>query len=207
VQFAEVIGSEAELRRVIGPPVERSLKKEIARLDAHCRALIAKSPFVLIASGDASGRMDVSPKGDYPGFVLVLDDETLAIPDRPGNRRADTFTNVLENPGVGLLFLIPGKVETLRVNGSARIVRDLELRTSMSFNGKVPELALVVAVQQAFIHCGKCMLRSHLWQREEWPDIDGLPTQAQCLVDHGKLEQSLEEVQASIEHSRKTLLY
>jgi PPOX class probable FMN-dependent enzyme len=207
MQFAEVIGTEAELRRVIGPPVERSLKKEIARLDVHCRALIAKSPFVLIASGDASGRMDVSPKGDSAGFVLVLDDETLAIPDRPGNRRADTFTNVLENPGVGLLFLIPGKVETLRVNGRARIVRDLALRSRMSVKDKVPELALVVTVQQAFIHCGKCMLRSHLWQKEQWPDLDALPTQAQCLVDHGKLDQSLEEVQASIEKSRATGLY
>jgi PPOX class probable FMN-dependent enzyme len=207
MEFAEVIGTEAELRRVIGPPIERSLKKEIARLDVHCRALIASSPFVLIASGDASGRMDVSPKGDYPGFVLVLDDETLAIPDRPGNRRADTFTNVLDNPGVGLLFLIPGKVETLRVNGRGRIVRDLALRNRMSVKDKVPELALVVTVQQAFIHCGKCMLRSHLWQKEQWPDIDGLPTQAQCLVDHGKLDQSLEEVQASIEKSRATGLY
>jgi uncharacterized protein len=207
VEFAEVIRTAAELRRVIGPPVERSLKKEITRLDAHCRALIARSPFVLIASGNAAGRMDVSPKGDHAGFVLVLDDETLAIPDRPGNRRADTFTNVLESPGVGLLFLVPGKLETLRVNGKARIVRDLGLRERMSFSGKVPELALVVTVQQAFIHCGKCMLRSHLWHQEQWPDIEGLPTQAQCLVDHGKLEESLQEVQASIEHSRKTGLY
>jgi len=207
MEFAEVIGTEAELRRVIGPPIERSLKKEITRLDVHCRALIAKSPFLLIASGDASGRMDVSPKGDYPGFVLVLDDETLAIPDRPGNRRADTFTNVLENPGVGLLFLIPGKLETLRVNGRARIVRDLELRRRMSVKDKVPELALVVTVEQAFIHCGKCMLRSHLWQKEQWQEIEDLQTQAQCLVDHGKLEQSLEEVQASIDKSRTAGLY
>ena len=207
MQFSEVIQTEAELRRIVGPPLERSLKKEIARLDTHCRALIAKSPFVLIASGDGLGRMDVSPKGDVPGFVLVLDDQTLAIPDRPGNRRADTFTNLLQSPGVGLLFLIPGKLETLRVNGRGRIVRDLELRKRMAVKDKVPALALVVCVEQAFIHCGKCMLRSRLWQPEEWPETDGLPTQAQCLVDHAKLGTPLEEVQASIEKSRNTDLY
>ena len=127
MDFTDVVSTEAGLREVIGPPVPRSVQKEITRLDVHCRTLIAASPFVLIASSDASGRMDVSPKGDPPGFVQVLDDETLAIPDRPGNRRADTFTNILQNPGVGLLFLIPGKLETLRVNGRARIVRDAAL--------------------------------------------------------------------------------
>lgn len=207
MQFREVVATEAELRAIIGPPVERSVKKEIARLDGHCRALIAKSSFVLIASGDSSGRMDVSPKGDVPGFVQVLDEETLAIPDRPGNRRADTFTNVLQSPGIGLIFLIPGKLETLRVNGRARIVRDLALRERMAVNGKVPELALVVSVEQAFIHCGKCMLRSKLWQHDAWPDVEGLPSQAQCLVDHGKLREPVAEVQASIEKSRATQLY
>jgi uncharacterized protein len=207
MEFAEVIATEAELRQVIGPPFERSVKKEIARLDTHCRALIAKSPFVLIASGDAAGRMDVSPKGDAAGFVQVLDDETLAIPDRPGNRRADTFINVLQNPGVGLIFLIPGKLETLRVNGRARIVRDLALRERMAVKEKLPQLALVVTVGQAFIHCGKCMLRSRLWQKDAWPDVEGLPSQAQCLVDHAKLTEPLEQVQASIEKSRATGLY
>src|SRR5258705_2818538 len=126
--------------------------------------------------------MDVSPKGDPPGFVQVLDDETLAIPDRPGNRRADTFSNVLQNPGVGLIFLIPGKLETLRVNGRARIVRDMALRERMAVQGKVPQIALVVTVEEAFIHCGKCMIRSQLWQPESWPDGDALPSQAECLV-------------------------
>jgi PPOX class probable FMN-dependent enzyme len=207
MEFSDVIATEERLREVIGPPIERSVKKEITRLDRHCRALIGKSPFVLIASGDGKGRKDVSPKGDVPGFVQVLDDETLAIPERPGNRRADTFTNVLQTAGVGLLFLIPGKLETLRVNGRARIVRDLALRQSMSVNGKLPELALVVTVEQAFIHCGKCMLRSRLWQPDGWPQIEGLPTQAQCLVDHGRLKEPLEEVQSWIENSRATRLY
>ena len=207
MRFEEIVRSEEALRQVVGAPVERSVRKEIRRLDAHCRALIAASPFVLIASGDASGRMDASPKGDEPGFVRVLDDETLAIPDRPGNRRADTFTNVLGNPGVGLLFLIPGKLETLRVNGRARIVRDAALRESMAVRGKAPQLVLVVDVEQAFIHCGKCMIRSRLWQPEAWPDASALPSQAQCLVDHGGLAESVGEVQASIERSRAENLY
>ena len=207
MEFSEVITSEEELREVIGAPIPRSLQKEITRLDVHCRALIASSPFVLIASSDAAGRMDVSPKGDPAGFVHVLDDKTLAIPDRPGNRRADTFSNVLQSPGVGLIFLIPGKLETLRVNGRARIVRDLALRERMAVKGKVPALALVVSVEQAFIHCGKCIIRSRLWEKESWPPLDDLPSQAQCLVAHGRLEETVEEVQASIERARATGLY
>ena len=207
MDFVDVVTTENELREVIGPPIQRSLQKEIRHLDAHCRALIGASPFVLIASCDASGRTDVSPKGDPAGFVHVLDDVTLAIPDRPGNRRADTFSNVLQNPGVGLIFLIPGKLETLRVNGRARIVRDLALRERMSVNGKTPALALVVTVQEVFIHCGKCMIRSGLWAHESWRAVDDLPSQAQCLVDHGRLRETVEEVQASVEEARRTRLY
>ena len=207
MHFDEVIASEAQLRGVIGDPIPRSLQKEITRLDGHCRALIAASPFVLIGSSDANGRMDVSPKGDPAGFVKVLDDETLAIPDRPGNRRADTFSNVLANPGVGLLFLIPGKLETLRVNGRARIVRDAKLLGSMAKQGRAPHLALVVTVEQAFIHCGKCMIRSQLWEPKGWPEASKLPSQAQCLVDHGKLHETVDQVQAWIEEARKSRLY
>ncbi len=207
MEFSHLVTSERELREVIGAPIDRSVRKEITRLDRHCRALIARSPFVLIASSDAAGRTDVSPKGDPPGFVHVLDDETLAIPDRPGNRRADTFTNVLQNPGVGLIFLIPGKLETLRVNGRARIVRDAALLERMAVKGKVPVLALVVSVEQAFIHCGKCIIRSQLWDKGSWPKIDDLPSQAQCLVAHGRLEETVEEVQAAIEKARTAGLY
>jgi uncharacterized protein len=207
MDFADVVTTEASLRETMGGPMPRAVRKEIALLDAHCRALIAASPFVLVGSGDDEGNLDVSPKGDRPGFVQVLDEHTLAIPDRPGNRRADTFTNVVRNAGVGLLFLIPGKLETLRVNGRARIVRDASLLASMTVAGKTPALALVVTVEQAFIHCGKCMLRSGIWDASSWPDVSRLPSQAQCLVDHASLTESLEEVQASIEESRRTRLY
>jgi PPOX class probable FMN-dependent enzyme len=205
--LAEIIGSERELRAVMGEPMPRSVQKAISHLDKNCIAFIAKSPFVLIASCDAQGRLDVSPKGDPAGFVQVLDERTLAIPDRPGNQRADTFINVLQNPRVGLLFLIPGKQETLRVNGRAVIVRDPALRERMAVRGKAPQLALVVSVEEAFIHCTKCMLRSHLWEREFWPDLTGLPSQARFLVDHAGLPESVEEVQASLDETRKTRLY
>lgn len=207
MRFGNVVSTHEELRALVGAPVQRSVSKEISSLDTHCRALIAASPFVLVGSGDSAGNMDVSPKGDAPGFVRVLDDETLAIPDRPGNRRADTFSNVIANPHVGLLFLIPGKLETLRVNGRARIVRDAALLESMAARGKTPLLALVVDVDQAFIHCGKCMIRSALWAYQQWQDTSTLPTQAQCLVDHGRLADSVEEIQAAIERSRVDNLY
>lgn len=207
MKFAEVVQTEVALRAILGAPAERAMRKEIVRLDMHCRTLIASSPLVLVASSDAAGRCDVSPKGDPPGFVHVLDDETLAVPDRPGNRRADTFVNVLQNPHVGLLFIIPGKLETLRVNGRAQIVRDQALRERMEMAGKLPPLALVVTVEQAFIHCRKCMLRSGLWEAGNWSDTATLPSHAQCLVAHGRLDDSVEAVEASMQASRCTGLY
>ncbi|HXF61549.1 MAG TPA: MSMEG_1061 family FMN-dependent PPOX-type flavoprotein, partial [Caldilineaceae bacterium] len=141
--FSEVVTSEEQLREIMGYPAQRVIDKVVSSLDEHCRAFIAKSPFLLIGSADARGHMDVSPKGDPPGFVRVLDDKTLAIPDRPGNRRADTFGNILQNPKVALIFLVPGKQETLRVSGTAQIVRDQWLRELMPVRGKTPDLALV----------------------------------------------------------------
>lgn len=206
-KFSDVVTSEKQLRAVMGHPSERVLKKEISRLDEHCRAFIAKSPFVLIASCDAEGRLDVSPKGDPIGFVRVLDDQTLAIPDRLGNRRADTLLNILDNPGVGLLFLIPGKQETLRINGRGMIVRDINLRESMAVNGKLPELAIVVSVGQAFMHCAKCMIRSKLWDPDAWPDRSGLSSLAQAMVEQGGLREAVEEMHALIENDKVTRLY
>src|SRR5215470_16402426 len=140
IEFSEVVSTEAQFREVTGNPSHRVLRKQIAHLDEHARAFIAKCPFLLISSCDGEGRMDISPKGDPPGFVRVLDDQTLAIPDRPGNRRADTFKNLLQNPHVGLLFMIPGRPETLRVSGRAFIVRDRALREKMAVDGKLPQL-------------------------------------------------------------------
>ena len=207
IDFSEVITSQEQIREVIGHPSERVVNKAISILDEHCRALIAKSPFLLIASTDQSGNMDISPKGDPPGFVQVLDDKTLAIPDRPGNRRADTFLNILQNPGVGLLFLIPGQRETLRISGTAKIVRDAWLLEEMVIQGKKPSFALVVTVKEAFLHCAKCVIRSHLWEPEHWPDLEGLPSLARILIDHANLTDSVEEIQQSLDEGYRANLY
>ncbi|MCZ7562759.1 MAG: pyridoxamine 5'-phosphate oxidase family protein [Burkholderiales bacterium] len=206
-RFSEVVTSEAQLRAVTGEPAERAARKQIAFLDAHCRAFIARSPFVLVSSIDADGRMDVSPKGDPPGFVRVLDERTLAIPDRPGNRRADTFRNLLARDAVGLIFLVPGKRETLRVSGRAIVVRDRALRESMAIAGKLPELALVVAVEEAMFHCAKCMIRSNLWNPAAWPDLSGLPTLGEALIAAGHLDATPAALDAQIERDYAAQLY
>ncbi len=205
--FSEIVTSEAQLRETLGHPSQAVAAKIVPSLDEHCRAFIAKSPFVLIGSSDAAGNLDVSPKGDPPGFVLALDDQTLAIPDRLGNRLADTFRNVLQNPRVGLLFLIPGKQETLRVAGKAVIVRDQWLLDRMAINGKAPQFAIIVTVESAFFHCAKCMIRSNIWQPAQWPDQEGLPSLARALIDHAKLPDAEAELQAMIDASYRDRLY
>lgn len=206
-RFREVVSTEAQFRAVIGHPSHRVLRKQVDALDDHCRAFIAKSPFLLIASSDAKGNMDVSPKGDPAGFVRVLDDSTLAIPDRPGNRRADTFGNLLQRPHVGILFLIPGKSETLRIGGTAIIVRDQWLRDEMAIAGKAPDFAIVVNVKEVFFHCSKCVIRSKLWDSAQWPQLAGLPSLAQTMVDAGKLDETVEEMHALIEKDARDRLY
>src|SRR5215813_4884322 len=150
---------------------------------------------------DADGAMDVSPKGDPPGFVKVLDRKTLAIPDRLGNNRGDTFLNVLQNPSVAIVFIVPRRREVVRVSGTAQIATDDDLLETMAVQGKRPDLALVVTVKEAFFHCGKAMIRSGLWEPDRWGPIDGLPTYAQALKDHGVLADSLEYLEARVERN------
>lgn len=207
IRFEQVMRSEDDLRAVLGQPSERVRRKAIQVLDRHCRAFIERSPFVLIASSDAAGNCDVSPKGDPAGFVQVLDERTLAIPDRPGNKRLDTFLNVIANPRVGLIFLVPGNRETLRVNGRAEIVRDQVLRDRLAMNGKAPDFALVVRVDEAYLHCAKCVVRAKLWDPAGWPDLAGMPTLAQAIVDHAKLAEDPDQVQQGYEEAVKRTLY
>jgi PPOX class probable FMN-dependent enzyme len=207
MQFKDIVTDAAQFRELMGEPPPPCVAKTIAMVDRHCRAFIARSPFVLIASANALGQMDISPKGDAPGFVRVLDDTTLAIPDRPGNRRADTFTNVLENPRIGLIFFVPGKSETLRFSGSARIVRDRDLRDSMAAHGKTPEFVLAVDVEEAFFHCSKCIIRSSLWQPEAWPLLEGLPSLAQTMVDAARLPMPVEALDEIIKQDESERLY
>jgi PPOX class probable FMN-dependent enzyme len=205
--FNEMLSSEAEIDSIIGRPNSRVLAKVTNRLDDLCREFIGASPFLVVSSSDSQGRMDCSPKGDPAGFVQVLDDWTLAIPERPGNRRADTFRNVLQNPKVGLIFLVPGKGETLRINGTARIVRDFWLREKLAHKGIVPELALVVRVEEVFAHCTKCMVRSELWKPESWKPEGMQFTIASAMVAHGNLELSVQEMQAIADERVRTSLY
>lgn len=206
-RFRDVITSEDQLRDVLGPPSDRAIAKVVRVIDEHARRFIAHAPFVFVASAGAGGTLDVSPKGDPAGFVKVLDERTLAIPDRPGNRRIDTFRNVLVNPNVGLIFLIPGVTYTLRMAGQAIIVRDAELRATMAVNGKPPAHVLVVEISHVLSHCPKCMIRSGMWQTEAWPDTTNLPSFAEMLVAHAKLGETVDEVQTNIDTGNRDRLY
>ncbi|HSB42867.1 MAG TPA: pyridoxamine 5'-phosphate oxidase family protein [Methylomirabilota bacterium] len=207
-EFKDVVGSLDELRALMGEPSEIALRKDIGRLDEHCRAFIARAPFVLVATADAAGRCDVSPKGDAPGFVLVVNDRHLLIPDRPGNKRFDGMRNLLANPGIGLIFLVPGSEETLRVNGRARIVRDPEWLARLAAQGKTPQLAIAVEVEEAFLHCAKCVKRSGLWEPARWPDRTGLATPAQMFRDHARLGHvTVEELDQRLQEGYRKNLY
>ena len=208
VSFTNVITEESELREIFGWPTERARNKQIDRLDDHCRAIIGKSPFILLGTSNAAGRCDVSPKGDYPGFVRGLDDKTIAIPDLPGNNRLDTLTNMLDNPQVGLIFMIPGMNETLRINGKVRLVLDADLLESMAFQGKLPKMAIVVDVEEVFSHCPKAFMRSKLWTDENRIERSELPSFAEILRDHaGLVECDVEELQKELDHRAATMLH
>jgi PPOX class probable FMN-dependent enzyme len=175
-----------ELRRVYDQPAEMTMKKILDRLDDHCRRFIALSPFLTIASTSATGT-DCSPRGDGPGFVTVLDDRTLLLPDRRGNNILDTLQNVLARPDVGLLFLVPGLSETLRVNGKARIVTDPALLQAMAIKGRiVPSSALRIDVEQVYFHCGRSLLRADLWNPDKRVSRQDFPLLGTILADQIK---------------------
>ena len=206
--FKRVVTSESELRALMGTPSERAIKKESATVDEPSREFIRRSPFLLLATSNADGRCDVSPKGDAPGFVRVLDERHLAIPDRPGNKRLDGLRNLLANPHVGLIFLIPGREETLRVNGRASIVRDEDVLDSLAARDKRPLVAIGVEVEECFFHCPKAFRRSQLWEPEAWPDRSVLPSMACVLYDKLKpADKTLEEYLRESEESIQRTLY
>ncbi|MGK8521587.1 pyridoxamine 5'-phosphate oxidase family protein [Nocardia asteroides] len=189
------ITDAADLRELLGEVAPRTATKERVALHARDREWIALSPFLVMSTSDADGNCDASPKGDPAGFVRVLDDTTLAIPERPGNRRADGYLNILTNPHVGLLFLIPGRRETLRINGRARLVRDAPYFDDMVVRGHRPILAVEVDIDQIFFHCAKAFLRSHLWEPDQWPQ-DTLPSAAHLVKEvQTNVTETVEELE------------
>lgn len=205
--FQNIITNEEQLRATLGYPSEIVTRKTINYIDEHCRNFIENSPFITIATSDLQGNFDVSPKGDPAGFVKILDDKTLAIPDRPGNAKADTLTNIIKNPNIGLIFLIPGIKETLRLNGEALIVTDDSVLDLLICDGKKPSFAIIVKVKEAFMHCAKCMIRSKLWQNSETLKVRPVASLAKALVDHGKLDISVQELDDRIKNDEQNNLY
>jgi PPOX class probable FMN-dependent enzyme len=202
------ITDPADLRLVYGPPGKPALKKQRADLDGHCRSFIAHAPFVLVSTADDEGRCDVSPKGGPPGFVAVLDDGHLALGDLSGNNRLDSLENLTRNDGIGLLFLVPGIGETLRVNGRASVTTDPEVLDACALDGRSPKVAIVIAVEEAYIHCAKALRRSRLWEPEAWPDTSDMATPAAMLRDHiGLTQMSVEQVDEVLEADYKTTLW
>lgn len=195
-----------ELRAIVGHPIEAVAKKVSHRLGAAHRLWLAHSPLGFVATTDAQGRVDVSPKGDPPGFVHVLDDLTIAIPERPGNKRVDGYLNVLQRPQVGTLFVIPGRGDTLRINGRARILSDADYFDAMAAQGKRPILALEIAVEEVFFHCAKAFLRSDAWEPTRW-NPTAVPTVAQMAAAM-RTDMTLEELERYFsEENMRSMLY
>lgn len=182
--FRNTIKNLEELRGLFGSPSDLVNNKVIDFLDDHVKAYILKTPLLFVATSDSNGRCDASPRGDRPGFVHVVDDKHLVIPERPGNRRFDSLRNILSNPNVGLIFIIPGLKETLRINGRACLINDEEILSKLKVQGKRPWLGIGVRVEECYIHCAKAFMRSGAWDRDTWLTPELLPIPSQILADH-----------------------
>lgn len=208
-----VYSSEAALREVLGQPMELAVRKALPTLDRHCRAFIERSPFICLGTADAAGRSDVSPRGDQPGFVLVLDERTLFVPERPGNARCDSLVNVLANPHVGLLFFVPGFEDMLRINGRAEVIHDPGLMARCAVNGREPRVGLRVTVDEAYLHCAKAVKRSRLWDPSARRDRAELPSLGRMILEQTAApgappsEETCAGVDALIEDNYRTALY
>jgi PPOX class probable FMN-dependent enzyme len=200
------VDDAAQLRALVGEESLVVQKKVLDRLDTFCRDFIALSPFLVLATADREGGVDASPRGDGPGFVEVLDERTLLIPDRRGNNRIDSFRNVLSSPGVGLVFFVPGIPETLRVNGRARMTTDAALLEPLAMQEKAPKLGLIVEVDEAYFHCGKALLRSKLWAQEAQVERSSFPTLGRIVAEQTKAVDAA-EADANLEEAYRLRLY
>ena len=206
----EVITSEAELRARFKAPSELSLRKQLDHLDHNCRRFIELSPFLCLATSRNDGMADNSPRGDVPGFVEVLDERTLLIPDRPGNNRLDSLANIVHHPQVGLLFFIPGVTEMLRVNGRAKLVTKPEILELFTVNNRAPAVVILVEIQEVFLHCSKALIRSRLWQEDAKVDRKVLPSLGRMIaevIDREPAAATVAEYDARIEQGNKERLY
>jgi len=202
------IDNESQLRVLYQEPMELALLKQLDRLDEHCRNFLAHSPFAVIASTRPGRGTDVSPRGDAPGFARVLDANTIAIPDRPGNNRLDTMSNIVADAEVGLLFFIPGIDETLRINGTARLSRDPELLAAGAVNGREPRMIVLVSVREAFLHCGKALKRSRLWHDDYRIEKKNFPSLGRMIVEQTKPKAiTVEQADAVVEEGYVNGLY
>jgi PPOX class probable FMN-dependent enzyme len=202
------VDDEAGLRGLYKEPMDLAVLKQLDRLDAHCRNFLAHSPFVVIGSTRPGRGTDVSPRGDAPGFARVLDDHTIAIPDRPGNNRLDTLSNIVMDADVGLLFFIPGIDETLRVNGTAKLSREAELLAAAAVQGREPRLVILVTVREAFLHCGKALKRSRLWHDDYRVDKKSFPSLGRMIVEQTKPKDvTVEQAETFIAENYVTGLY
>ncbi|WP_247232578.1 MSMEG_1061 family FMN-dependent PPOX-type flavoprotein [Telluribacter sp. SYSU D00476] len=196
-KFEDVIASREELHSLLGVPSETVRNKVIHFIDKHCQEFISKSPMLFVATSDSSGHCDVSPRGDKAGFVLVLDEKRLVIPERPGNKRFDTLGNIIDNPQVGLIFIIPGLEETLRINGRAKVIKDKGIMELLESNGNIPTVGIGIDVEECYIHCAKSFKRSLLWDPFNWLEKDLLPKPASILAAHIK-DPKLTEAQIAM---------
>ncbi|MDX6664703.1 MAG: uncharacterized protein QOG68_909 [Solirubrobacteraceae bacterium] len=198
--FGDRVATEAELRALFPAPTANAYRKQIDRLDEHCHTLIAASPILFLATAGADGSCDVAPKGGPPGFARGLGERRLVIPEGKGNNRLDSLVNVLANPNVGMLFVIPGRNETLRVNGRATLTTDPEVLELVPLHGRTPVLALDVEADEVYTHCGKAFIRSELWDPGTWPATGELPSPAEVLRAHVG-DQTLEQIEARLHES------
>lgn len=206
----ETVTSMEELRRLYAAPIPMVLRKEKQQLDQYSRQFLELSPFAMLATSDAHNEMDCSPRGDYPGFIRALSDTEIALPDRPGNNRLDSISNIVQNPAVGLLVLIPGFSECLRINGEAKIVVNSELLAQFEYQGKLPKSIIVVSIRAIYFHCAKAITRAQLWNSAAQVDREVMPSLGRILMaqtEPDKSEQEITAVEAQIEQRVKTTLY
>ncbi|WP_170770465.1 MSMEG_1061 family FMN-dependent PPOX-type flavoprotein [Ruegeria lacuscaerulensis] len=206
-EFTHFVTTAEELEQITGAPLPQIIAKELPALDQMCRDFVAASPFCIIASANPDGHLDVSPRGDPSGFVHVLSDTLIAIPDRRGNKRVDTFHNILKDPHVSLIFIVPGKMETLRMRGTAQICADPKLLDAMAVQGRAPKLALLIKVQTVFAHCPKCVIRANLWNPQDWPDSSNLPNMNAMMVKHARINKTPDEWFETLKQSGELDLY